>query len=154
MNTTPQRQPVDYQRIQPLVETVNDQGGVLHVTFQCSETGHKAQAQAKVEGSSKMGEMVKSGLMMMLISMVQNWIFRRMGLRGRRNRRMGRRMTRGMGRDLLGGSGRSSRRGNNRGGSRSGGDGRQQAIVKAFSQVQDQFVWDEGRGQWIHRSGQ
>lgn len=139
-----------YENIKPLVDDVAETGSSLAVTFRCPLSQQTARAQvAMADGGSSSamtktgggtGSAVGRGIVGMVIRMLISTVLRRFGIRGFGRRMISRQVGRSATRsalDKLGGG--------------SSGD-RNQAVVRAFRQVRGEFVWDETRRQWVHKT--
>lgn len=132
-------QQVNYQQIESLVTNTKQQGNSLQITFTCSVTGQSVEATGRMQRSSNpgAGALVRQSLVRNLMWSLRRWIYRLMG--------------RGMGARIAGDLISQTARGAANRAQFTRAD-RQDAIVRAFGTVQDQFVWDNHTDHWIHRS--
>ena len=140
---------VTYEQVEALVDKVEMKNGRALVRFRCTRTDHTTSSRVPVDLTSDTGSMIKTGIFVVLISLIKSMIFRRLGLR--RGRGMGRHRRMGMG---MGMGRRRRRRGSLLGSSTDmmplTGKAREQAVVNAFKKVQNQFMWNEELQLWVH----
>lgn len=131
-----------YERILPLISREELRGGTVHVTFQCPITGVGVQSAAAVEQGGRMARML-GGLQGRAASQL------RWGLAN-------------MVRSALGGGylGRAGSAmvheavGSHTPASQPSRAARQAAVLRAFQQVQGQFLWSAGHGGYLHVSAE
>lgn len=134
----------DFTHIEPLIVNLQEQGRSVQVMFQCPMTGHQFSGRASAARDHSLGSKVKKNTQQSLLyaaqralSQVLREVFGHNSL-GRMASDVTRRTMYSASSQMMNGLSTKEK---------------EQAIVKAFQSVRQNFMWDENHMRWISKQG-